>query len=288
MELINEIKQIVKEELGISDELNKYYDDILSQTITAARMTGKTVRPNVKAGTFLYRIGTANIQINYKVVYVGNMGEFDESEFAGSSDYMDSRHLSMDITLVYDRSQNKYIDLDGTLQHELEHVFQQLKAKTPFLANEKTGKMYGKARDLVHNATSKSEAVVGLAVYYNSKFEKDAYANDIYRSIMDNRQDNPYTVLKNNMTYKNVAFIRRVVLEKDNREKLEPIVKKTFGKSYEWFLGVTEHMVKAFMSKVGKVMTKAIKDIELENEQNYTTDGGRLATRGITLEGDQL
>ena len=222
------------------------------------------------------------------MVYVENMDGFDPGEFIGSSEYVHSRHLSMDITLVYDKSRNKYIDLDGTLQHELEHVFQQMTAKTPFVAKDKTKKTYGKAIDLVNNGKTKADRVVGLAVYYNNKFEKDAYANDIYRSIMDNKQDSPYTVLKNNMTYKNIAFIKRVVLEKDNRDKLEPIVKNTFGKTYEWFLDITAHMVKSFMLKVGKVLAKAIKDIQEENEENSTTDGGRMSIKGVSLEGDQL
>jgi hypothetical protein len=40
MELITEIKQIVKEELGISEDVKRYVSEIFNQIITDARLRG--------------------------------------------------------------------------------------------------------------------------------------------------------------------------------------------------------------------------------------------------------
>lgn len=286
MELINEIKQIVKEELGISEEVKKHVSEIFKQIIWEARLRGKAEKPNVKTGEFQYFVqkddsvdGLAGINVIYKVIYLDSILDLDNDEYMGSSDFLGPNNFNLFTTVIYDRSKNKYIDFEGTLQHEFEHIFQQMHAGKPALHKDSTRLIYNKANALINNPSTNAEKIVGYAVYYNTKFEKDAYANDLYKTIMDNPKDNPYEIVKNNIVYRNVEVIKRSVLERDNRKAFEPIVADTFGKTYKWFLRITEHMVDAYMKKVGKVLVKAMEDIRKDNNEKYSTDGGRMSIK---------
>jgi hypothetical protein len=286
MELITEIKQIVKEELGISEDVKRYVSEIFNQIITDARLRGKIEKPNVKTGEFQYFIqkddsanGLVGINVIYKVIYLDSILDLDDDDFIGSSDFLGPNNFNLFTTVIYDRSKKKHIDFEGTLQHEFEHIYQQMYAGKPVLFKDSTRAIYNKANELISNSTTNAEKIVGFAVYYNTKFEKDAYANDLYKTITDNPMDNPYAILKNNVVYRNVETIRKAVLEKDNRKRFEPIVTDNFGKTYKWFLRITEHMVDAYMKKVGKVLVKAMEDIKRENNEKYSTDGGRMSIK---------
>ena len=286
MELLKEIKRLVKEELGISDEVKEHVSKIFKDIITDAKIRGKNEKPNVKTGQFVYRIDDVSICVKYKVMYLNDMSEFDTTEYVASSDFLNRKYLNLVTTLVYDRSQNKYIDFDGTLQHEFEHIYQQMKSGKPLTVRRTSNEIYEQACELIHDGNTNLERVVGYAVYYNCKFEKDAYANDMYKNIMDNELDDPYTIVKNSLTYRNVNAIKHVVLDKDNSEKIAPIVKNVFGKTYNWFHRIATHMVKEYNKKIGKALTKAIKDIEEKNKKNNTLDGGRLSIRFKELTED--
>lgn len=287
MELLEGVKNVMREELGISEQVKKHADEIYKEIVNHARMIGTEKRPGVKIGNFIYRFGGVSVNVTYKVVYVDTVDKFDPDEYIGDSAFLSPTEFDLNTTLVYDRSKNKYIDLDGTLQHEFEHIFQQAKSGKPFLLNDKTRDIYNKALGLINNPASNAEKIVGYTVYYNFKFEKDAYANDLYKTIMDNPYENPYVILKNNMVYKNVSVIRKSVLERDNKKKYEPIALSTFGKGYNWFIGIARNMVKNYMNKVGKVMAKAYKDLETKNSDNYVTDGGRFSVRRIKIESEE-
>ena len=284
---LREIKEVVKEELGVSDEVKKHVEGIFRDIIMDAKLNGVNEKPNIKTGEFFYQVGKTMVKVIYKVIYLNNMNELDQDDYVANTDFLSPKSFELTTTLIYDRSQNKYVDFDGSLQHEFEHLYQEMRAGKPFLIKDKSRDIYEKAIELTMTATKKSEKIVGYAVYYNSKFEQDAYANDIYKMMMDNRCDNPYSVLKNSDTYRNVNYIKGVVLDKDNSAIFGPIVEKHFGKTYNWFYRLTKHMVGEFKKRVGKAYVKALKDIEEQNKENNTTDGGRLSAKiGKITEND--
>ena len=260
--LLSEIREVVKEELGISTDVSRYTREIFKDIITDAKMNGVYVRRYIKAGKFFHTIDGFIINIDYNIIYLNNMNELDPSDCAGETKFIPPKYFNLEISLVYDKSRGKYIDLYGNLQHEIEHIYQQIRAGKEPIDRPKTKEMYNTARRLMLNAKTRAEMVVGSAIYYNCRFEQDAYANDIYKMIMDNPDDNPYEVLKNSVSYYNVNYIRRAVLVGDNSSVLEPVVKEYFGKSYSWFHRLTKHMVSEYMRRVGKALAKALKDIE--------------------------
>lgn len=295
MGLIKEIKQVVNEELGISQEVKEHVDNIFKLIINDAKSKVKypgllISYPYVKTGKLIYNIQyfrLLEITVYYKILYLKDLQEFNNTDYVAGEQWVDENHLILQTTIIYDKSKNKYIDYEGSLQHEFEHVFQEIKSGKQILSNQTSKKIYTTAVTLIDSG-KKFESLVGYVVYYANRFERDAFVNDTYKIIMGNESENPYSVLKNTITYKNIKAIKYAVIDNDNRQKIEPIVKSYFNKSYNWFYNMAVKTVKEYTNKMGKMMVKVINDIAAENEKKGTLDGGRLPVKGISINDSDL
>ena len=112
------------------------------------------------------------------------------------------------------------------------------------------------------------------------KFEKDAIANGLYKLIMDNPNVDPYTTLEKTPHYRNIKKIKFNVIDNDNRQLIEPVVKKYFNKSYKWFYSMANKVVKSYINKIGKILTKAYNDIY---KDKTPLDGGFIGGTDIEI-----
>ena len=78
---------------------------------------------------------------------------------------------------------------------------------------------------------------------------------------MDNPNVDPYTTLEKASHYRNIKKIKFNIIDNDNRQIIEPVVKKYFNKSYKWFYSMANKVVKSYINKIGKILTKAYNDI---------------------------
>ncbi|MBO6243292.1 MAG: hypothetical protein J6O41_01815, partial [Clostridia bacterium] len=150
----------------------------------------------------------------------------------------------------------------GTLQHEIEHIYQMIMSDKPLLNNILSKDIYKTAEYLIHKNDAINK-IIGYVIYYNNKFEKDAFANGIYKKIMDNPSLNEFDILKQDTTYQNILIIKKYVVENTNNElknKIEPVIKKQFNKSYKWFYNIANSVIKNYINKIGKVLVKAQQD----------------------------
>ena len=255
-DLITEIKQQLVEELGVSDKVIK-----LTDLITKAIIKDSKTLPysETKEHSFTYPIPIFNtkIDIHYILTYVDTE---DQIPFIVCESNMIEDGYYLKAHLSYVKELNKYVDHEGLLQHEVEHIYQMMMAGK-YLLKPKSQEIYEKAIELSQD-NNIYKKLVGYVIYYNNKFEKDAYANQIYKTIMDKHNINPYETLKNTAIYNNIRIIKEYILDTDlYYEYYKTIVFDNFGKSLNWFLKLTKSVVKNYTNKIGKVFAKAHKDL---------------------------
>ena len=278
MGLITEIKKQLFEELGVSDKVTKAAKDIFKAIIYDSKLHG---RAKNKSGAVQYSFDGIDVDVIYYLYYVRTVEDFDDSKFIANSDMVSPKHFIVRTTVLYDYSQNKYVDPEGSLQHELEHVYQQASSGNLLLQKEKSRDIYRISERLI-NSERNSERIVGFIVYYNNRFEKDAIANEFYKTIMDNPNENPFELLKSSKMYNNLKVIEKVIVNTNKyKNTFEKIAFDNFGKHYDWLKNMATSICKAYTIKIGKIMAKAHNDLyangtQLDGDTFFSVKGKKI------------
>ncbi len=272
-----EIKNSLYEEMGISKEVTNISNDILSSIIKDS----KTIPYNdIKKHNFIYEYNGNKIYVDYTLYYVldedsiNTVIKHDNINTFGESDRKSKNIYYLKTTVFYQRDINKYVDYNGTIQHEFEHIYQMIKSGKHLLSNVITKDIYTTADYLRHKSDIISK-LIGYTIYYNNRFEQDAFANGLYKKIMDNPTSNPYDILQQDVTYKNVLTIKKYILENDTYQTtIDTVVQKQFNKTYKWFHKIAENMVKTYIRKMSRTLLKAQNDKKtspLDGDNMYET-----------------
>lgn len=268
MKLFEEIVQQINEELGVSDLVTNTTNNIISAIIKDNKINKK-----FKGRIENFNVFGINISVIYQIYVVNTINDIINivTDNPGRTD----RTLNIYTTIVYVKELNKYIDYNGTTQHEIEHLYQTIKSKK-LLLHPESADMYKTACNLVEYGSTIYDGIVGYVVYYNNKFEKDAFANDTYRQIIDNPREKPIEIVKNTDVYQNIGTISRYVNSKSSKvkQKIEDVTFKNFGKHYNWWLNMAKKVIANYKNKMGKVIVKAEKD--LYGEDSLITLNKRL------------
>lgn len=256
--LITEIKKSINEELGISKMVTNETNSLISTIINDSKKQPK--QNNMKNGLFDTMVFGVPISVQYQIFYVNSYQDIKTLNIVNPGTLTDDNFIVT--TLCYIKDQNKYIDYDGSTQHELQHLYQELMSGKDLLENPKIKNIYTTAIKLA-KSTNAFEKFVGFTIYYGSKFEKDAFMNEMYKQIMDNWQINPFETIKKNVVYKNVNTIKNVIdnLTEYQKTKLQETVKFYFNKNLNWFITIANKIVKTYTNKIGKIIIKAQNDI---------------------------
>ena len=274
-DLLTEIKHRLVEELGVSDMVATSVNEIQRLIIADSRTKPKAKHKN---GNFTYDFCKTKVDVYYDLYYLNNEQEIETLSLKSSQANETAYGYILYTTMFYVRNQNKYITYQGGLQHELEHIYQMIQSGN-YLLTPQSSKIYETAIRLM-KIGSPIEKLVGGVVYYNNKFEKDAIANGLYKLIMDNPNVDPYTTLEKTTHYRNIKKIKFNVIDNDNKQLIEPVVKKYFNKSYKWFYSITNKVVKNYINKIGKILTKAYNDIY---KNKTPLDGGFVGGTDIEI-----
>lgn len=263
--LITEIKKSINEELGISRMVTTETNELISNIVKNAK--DKLKHNNIKNGTFDTTVFGVPLTVEYQILYMNDISDVSSFNVVNPG-FSNINFLST--TICYIKKQNQYIDYDGTTQHELEHVYQELMSGRNFSSKEKSKNIYITAVKLA-KSTDVFEKIVGYVVYYANKFEKDAFMHEIYRQLMDNWQIDPFETIKKSVVYRNVNVIDNIInnLTDYQLQKIEEIISFNFNKQFNWWLNIAKKVVKAYTNKVGKVIVKAQNDIA-EKKQYLT------------------
>ena len=219
MELFEEITQLVKEELGISETVKDVTNSIMSAIIKAKN--GKPLFKNKISGTIKdFGLFGKSTTIEYDIYYVRDRSEINSLGLFNLGSH-NNKTNTLKTTLVFVRNENRYIDLDGTLQHEVEHAYQESRSGKP-LITPKNSNVYVKA-DRLMQSSNRYEKLVGWTLYLANRFEKDGKMNGLYKEIMDNWGKAPIDVVKESNIYQNISAIKSWIdaMPTDAKEEIE-------------------------------------------------------------------
>jgi len=282
MTLFEEITQEINEELGISQLVTNTTNILINNIVK----NSKSIPNNsIKQGCLKqYNLFGEKYDVFYTLYFFNTIKEKEEFSYIDAGNTTNNKEIH--VIICYIKEINKYIDYKGSTQHELEHTYQIIKSGK-YLLTPQNITTYTKAKNLITIGITNNnlfEALVGFTVYYNNRFEKDGYANDIYRQIIDNKFKNPIDIVKKTDTFNNILIIEKY-LNNDSiyvKQVIDNIVSNTFGKHYKWWYNMAKNVVKNYKTKIGKIIVKAQKDLCQENtlthiygrieENNFKTD----------------
>lgn len=262
MNLFEQIVMAVNEELGISSLVITTAKNIVSMIAKDASKNGSLT--GQKTGKINgVNIFGETIEICYTIYCVtSENAKLVRPKWTGG---YNSELKRLTTSVLYLTDKNEFIDLDGTTQHELEHMYQTSLSGKSLINRAGTRKIYVAAKKLM-NSGDYFEQIVGYSVYYANKFEQNAYANTIYRMLMDNGVLNPMDYIKETGMYKNIKIIEEQ-LGRDTKyfvQSVENICVSNFGRHYNWWKNLTKKMISSFLTQIGKAIAKYEKDREGE------------------------
>ena len=262
MNLFEQIVMAVNEELGISSLVSKTAKNIVSMIGKDAMKNGTLT--GQKRGT-INRVNVfgETIEICYTVYCVDSANvHLVRPRWTGA---FNSELKRLTTSVIYLTDKNEFIDLDGTTQHELEHMYQSSLHGKSLISKTGTRKIYNAAKKLM-NSSDYFEQIVGYSVYYANKFEQNAYANTVYRMLMNSGTLSPMDCIKETGMYKNIKIIEEQ-LGRDTKyfvQSVENICVSNFGRHYNWWKNLTKKMISSFLTQIGKAIAKYEKDREGE------------------------
>ena len=262
MNLFEQIVMAVNEELGISSLVSKTAKNIVSMIGKDAMKNGTLT--GQKSGTIKgVNVFGETIEIYYTVYCVDSSNvKLVRPRWTGAFN-ADLKRLTTSVIYLTDK--NEFIDLDGTTQHELEHMYQSSLHGKSLISKTGTRKIYNAAKKLM-NSSDYFEQIVGYSVYYANKFEQNAYANTVYRMLMNSGTLSPMDYIKETGMYKNIKIIEEQ-LGRDTQyfvQSVENICVSNFGRHYNWWKNLTKKMISKFLNQIGKAIAKYEKDREGE------------------------
>ena len=156
---------------------------------------------------------------------------------------------------------------DATLQHEVEHWYQQYR-KGDDLINQLHLKKYNKYRDLV-KSNDPIKQNIGMIYYYFEKIEHDAIMNGLYNMVMSTNSvsyvDKPENILKEYLHYNNINGIKKTVelIGKDEVYKSKYVnALNDINKSFDSFIKVANKVINMYTKGFGRTLYKAKKYLD--------------------------
>lgn len=203
------INEAVQEELGIADEVTKYANDISTFVLNNVETQHREqISSGVFTNTFRFKRKVFGTEIGF---YIKNL------YFCNSKTYIVYRKKhSKKGNKFSDKDKTIYIEtdyingwhdrrsLEGTIQHELEHIFQDFKQG---YHKEKDNSYYLASAN--YNNKNNTVQLISRIIYYTEEREIYAFANQAYQAMMwDDSlevEDTPlykvYTTLKDGLSF---------------------------------------------------------------------------------------
>ena len=220
--IISEIRQRINEELSINNEVRQASFKLIETINEHMKSVPKQYFANINGTS--YRIGdlketilNTTINIHYRLVNFKDKHFYemaiDKLPSFPNSYNKKTNTLSLDIISISGNiDQNTYVD---TIQHEIEHMFQENKRDKPF--NEDA--LYKMAMFLKTNFIDDKVAYrIGDLLYFTRQCENDAYVNGLYSLLVDNYKEHrwaTFIVIHGSPLYKGLMTMRQ------NRKWLE-------------------------------------------------------------------
>lgn len=264
-------KDILKEELGISNEVNEL-------TIRVKNLISSDFAKNKDNNLFYKRIkgfevfsnkidisfNNIVLKITYVILISNNTNEINSFKKSFDSEIaLDNKTLFLYLTTTNIGKINWKIH-SMTVQHEIEHFFQTYK-RGESLLNKSEMEKYKQYISLI-KSDNIYDKVIGYIFYFYVNAERDALVNGLYRKIMELNDEwriyEPSEVLKEYGPYKTLSSIRYLMSNWDSEDinKMEQRL-QNINKTYSSFSKIVEKVYSNYIRGFAKVLCKANKDL---------------------------
>lgn len=257
---LNELKTIVQEELGVylplfqetQNVVNKIKKDIklkFSETYDNFSKIKSSVVSSIENITFKVKYTYRDF---YDVDYLNNVFGI-ENATNGYSAYIGDKFILFDINVCGVQNKIYEKELMQVVQHELEHVFQQIKSKKQIPNNM----FYAKIRTDMESQ-DENRRKIGRLIYGCLKSEQEGFVNGLYSFCMgDNNMIPPYSYdnIEESEAGKLYVEITDIFEELQKNERMKQILKE-----YKWSLKKIERNIRNFLQRIARVLVKVNND----------------------------
>ena len=274
------IQEILKEELGISNEVCEITSKIKQKTSYNYSLHkddidfyGKLnindkVAINVFVDGFIISHGEMMIKVFIRILD-SNDKYYNQYLKIYDSYYSFDNNL---ITLFLTSKNGKieWSNHSSSLQHEVEHYYQAFLSKKPYLSSDVNNKETIKYNRFLEMLKSKDYITkkIGLVFYLSYKYERDAYINGLYEKIMEINNEGyiqePIKILKNYQPYIRINNLKKFLeTVENNPDKKNELLEKLNNENIEYktFLNKSNWVIKEYIRGFARIIYKSKKDI---------------------------
>lgn len=282
LEDTNRINKYISEELGISDCVQRVSSEIFYYIIdNIPKVQSIAIDNGIKEKKFSIKKEINQSKIEISVQYF-NFSNKDIYKQYIQKHNIDNKSVSLDgrINFVWIKliAISGYFDrkeLNDSIYHEIEHIYQQILSRKTFNNQE----IYSIAFKNIHNQDLFFHAPAHI-LYMATKSEQDAYANGLYGyfaseynyfpDIKDISKTDIYKELQR--LRKNIIFLKKNI----NNKELEKSVQELYNLSIQKIIFIGQKAEKEILRKIGRVIIK-IKD-------DFLKRGGEIHLKQIGEE----
>lgn len=270
-EITLKINEAINEELGIADEVRDKSAKLRDEVINRLKNIEKTIiESGVSEKKDNFQIELANKKVFIQVNYYNFRDKTYYLNFIKKIGYIGYSSLSNDgrfnVIILNFYSISGYIDekdLYDSIQHEVEHIFQQVKAKKTFSKSD----LYLYAYKNLSNEQLENR-ILALISYMSNKFEQDGYINGLYAFLKDNyklmatRDDIKESPVYSKLT--DLIYAKDFLIKNKNNVNLQNEIsnyKKNFNLNYNDFIRLATSSINEITKKIGRTIIKFKNDM---------------------------
>ena len=262
------LKSVIQEELGISNEVKLLANKLLHRIINEYRPGYKlTVTPfSEKCGEYTIFLNLNDYPSRTKAMAAGD-------DYNGVTYF--SKH-EMRINGFTVRGKIPSDNLLEILQHELKHIFDLYKSnREGFFNKNSDGETYiTAARQATDKSLPKEQRTIGYAIYLSHDFEGQAFESGTYAYLM--KQDLAFfgdevSAVKDTIYYKRLMFVRYAYdFINANEERAKEIAESIYGKTLNWLKKTVATSLKQTRRQIGRAVAKVRNDYDWSHGGNST------------------
>lgn len=284
-QLNHDINKYLKEELGIADEVSSGKELIFLKLREEYRNKNYEEKDGTedgvgeKIGNFSVQLFGQTIFVNYTIynfkdnLYRNNYIKKNGNSYlnCGSAvKYGESRTNRRVIALMYlncESVSGNLINTEGlkdSIQHELEHIYQQLKSKNEF----GSASLYSIVRENLYSE-NEYDASLAMVLYMSFKSEIEGYSNGLYAFVFDKLKSfntNVNTIFKESYAYEKLQEVYKAkdFIEQHLNDKEFDIVFSKYSKykiNKSNIFKIIDETISELLTRFGKALVKARKDV---------------------------
>lgn len=274
----NDVCHIITEELGVNDQVIQVAFDIMDKIKDDIKLRPKRYFSNVpgisyKDGNITYSAFEKEIKVVYRYINYLDKTFFEkfDSEIKQLPNGFNLETRTLTLTI---KSISGHIDINtyaDTIQHEVEHYFQENKIGYSF---SKTT-WYNIAVKCKQRPKNSLTYMIGDMIYITLKCEEEAFTNGLYAALIYNyKHENRPTseIVDNSPVYNALLTFRKEkeeVLNNSNDVTLNKTlstIRQATGKNFNDLMLMFDSGEKKLIRRIGRVIVKAQKDCDVAND----------------------